>query len=350
MPIRTSKKLYDDFLVPSFSILDSSTGPWQARKRQWRDEVGIRSQLGRAENLIGYGGLLGTGAASDSGTSEFDPTLAEIILRWYAPRPVDDEPTIVLDPYSGFPRAPHCHFQTQCRAPRPIAPIAHPLAPPTSRVGGSVRGVVCSKLGYLYVGIDISKTQIDENVRQAEALCGDCRHLPRYVHGSAADVERLFAAELAALGLPSTTKASLILTCPPYWCLERYSDDPHDLSNLASFDEFERQFSECIIAASKCLAHQHAAVYVTGNVRSSSGAVNDVTMACKQAHARAKCPLYQDAILKTPNGSAPLRAGRQMAASSKMCLIHQSVSVFTKDVPLNPEACRRFRIRARDGD
>ena len=63
-----------------------------------------------------------------TGTSIFDPVLAECALSWYASRPQKGaSPTIVVDPFAG----------------------------------GSVRGVVASKLGFLYVGTDVSKRQVD---------------------------------------------------------------------------------------------------------------------------------------------------------------------------------------------
>lgn len=67
-------------------------------------------------------------------TSIFDPVLCELAYRWFSP-----PGGVVLDPFAG----------------------------------GSVRGIVASKLGRHYVGIDVRQVQIDANERQAQRICAD---------------------------------------------------------------------------------------------------------------------------------------------------------------------------------
>ena len=75
-----------------------------------------------------------------TGTSIFDPVLAECALSWYAPRPQKGEtPTIVIDPFAG----------------------------------GSVRGVVASKLGFLYVGTDVSQPHLQTVQRYGPKLIAE---------------------------------------------------------------------------------------------------------------------------------------------------------------------------------
>jgi hypothetical protein len=45
------------FIVPPFSVFDARQGYWQERKRQWLN-LGIRSDLGRGENLFGHSDLI----------------------------------------------------------------------------------------------------------------------------------------------------------------------------------------------------------------------------------------------------------------------------------------------------
>ncbi len=67
-------------------------------------------------------------------TSIFDPVLCEIIYRWFSP-----PSGLILDPFAG----------------------------------GSVRGIVASKLGRNYLGFDVRKVQVDANYRQANDLLTD---------------------------------------------------------------------------------------------------------------------------------------------------------------------------------
>jgi hypothetical protein len=70
----------------------------------------------------------------DGSTSIFDPVLCEIIYRWFTP-----PGSLVLDPFAG----------------------------------GSVRGIVASKLGRRYVGIDVREIQIEANRKQARDILTD---------------------------------------------------------------------------------------------------------------------------------------------------------------------------------
>ena len=45
------KSLRDEFLEPPFSIIDTKTGSWQKRKKQWK-ELGLKSEVGRDSVVI----------------------------------------------------------------------------------------------------------------------------------------------------------------------------------------------------------------------------------------------------------------------------------------------------------
>jgi len=160
-----SVSLAERFLIPPFSVLNAREGWWQARKRSWLS-LGIESELGRGNEGDGTKrGLVFSSsaqpiavynaknrheaevgrkvswdefyaahpdAAAQSGTSIFDPVLCELAYRWFCP-----PGGTVLDPFAG----------------------------------GSVRGIVASKLGRRYVGIDLSERQIEANRRQADEIC-----------------------------------------------------------------------------------------------------------------------------------------------------------------------------------
>ena len=137
-------KLSTDFVVPPFSALDANAGYWRARKREWLS-IGLDGGAGRDDALLGAG--LTSLTPGLTGTSVFDPVLCEVALNWYAPRPrVGGPPVVVVDPFAG----------------------------------GSTRGVVAAKLGFLYVGTDVGQGQVEANREQAEALCGDCAYQPRW--------------------------------------------------------------------------------------------------------------------------------------------------------------------------
>jgi len=119
--------LAERFGAPPFSVLDSRQGYWQARKRWWRDQPGVRPSLGK--DFLGSTSSSpdldrSAGLKQEHGGSSFDGTLCELMLRWFMP-----EGGQVLDPFAG----------------------------------ATVRGAVAAHLGYHYTGIDLRAVQVDAN-------------------------------------------------------------------------------------------------------------------------------------------------------------------------------------------
>ena len=52
----SSRTLFDRFVVPPFSILDTRKGYWQARKKLWREQIGDMGES-RNDKLITSPGL-----------------------------------------------------------------------------------------------------------------------------------------------------------------------------------------------------------------------------------------------------------------------------------------------------
>jgi DNA modification methylase len=215
-----------------------------------------------------------------SGTSIFDPVLCEIAYRWFCP-----QGGAVLDPFAG----------------------------------GSVRGIVASRLGRRYVGVELRPEQVVANVAQLH-LAGD--PAPEWRQGDAREIARL-AADI---------EADLIFSCPPYWNLERYSDDPADLSNM-TIEEFFAAYAGIIRDAVAQLRSDRFAVWIIGDVRDDAGCYVNLPGRTVQAFEAAGARFYNDAILVTAVGSLPVRVGRQFEVSRKLGRTHQNVMVFVKGDP-----------------
>src|SRR5690606_31734498 len=152
-------KLTDDFLMVPFSILDSRSGEWMSRKRQWLS-LGFNSQESREDvELIAKSGqstqiyelrnqmreILKREPSWDEiiakakekgmhvfeGASIFDPVLCELMYKWFC---VPEGK--VLDPFAG----------------------------------GSVRGIGAGMLDFDYHCIDLRGDQVKANVRQAQEM------------------------------------------------------------------------------------------------------------------------------------------------------------------------------------
>ena len=260
-------------LMPSHSSGDPS---FYAKKRAKEAELG--HELTTEAFLADH--YQASDAATASGTSIFDPVLCEIAYRWFCP-----QGGTVLDPFAG----------------------------------GSVRGIVASQLGRAYVGIELRAEQVAANRAQAALGAGPA---PQWITGDSRDIATL----------AKSVDADLIFSCPPYWNLEVYSDDPADLSTLSK-EAFFDAYARIIAGAVSRLRNDRFAVWVIGDVRDAGGFFVNLPGKTVEAFEAAGARFYNDAILVTAVGSLPIRAGRQFEASRKLGRTHQNVLVFCKGDP-----------------
>jgi hypothetical protein len=301
-------RLSDRFIAPPFSILDTRQDYWQTRKRAWKS-LGIKSEIGRATNLMGNGDLYrGQGKweahrilkdVEDTGTSIFDPVLAEIAYVWFTP-PAGE----VLDPFAG----------------------------------GSVRGIVSAVCGRPYTGIDLAAEQLAANEAQADTILTADQPRPVWVHGDSAEVLRGYANDAF----------DTVFSCPPYYDLEVYGDDPADISNM-TYPEFCEVYRRIILHAVRCLKPNRFACWVIGDVRDSEGAYRNLVGETTKAFEDAGARLYNEAILLTAAGTAPMRAAKAFESSRKLCRTHQTMLVFVKGNPrLAADAIGKTEVEERD--
>lgn len=347
-------KLSERFMLPPFSVMSARDGWWQNRKRMWLS-LGIQSEIGRGEDLIGKNSLYsgddpkygnrgprlnkvspggsprpaanysekkrGDGAGrpieaklfeasraaegaltfsgpaasydfyrvkegtrdetATTGTSIFDPVLCEMAYRWFCPPGGH-----VLDPFAG----------------------------------GSVRGIVASNLGLDYTGVDLSSAQIDANRVQGHTLCPT--QCPTWHCGDSRDIGTICAG----------TAYDMVFSCPPYGSLERYSENPLDISTM-SIKDFRTSYTEIIKASCSLLKDDRFACFVVGDYRDKQGFycnINGVTVAAFEA---AGLHFYNEAILVTAAGSLPIRVSAQFPKGRKLGRTHQTILVFVKGDP-----------------
>lgn len=114
--------------------------------------------------------------------------------------------------------------------------------------GGITRGAVCSLLNRKYVGIDLSSKQIDSNNSSINEILKNnidwinddslCYH-----------IDDLY---------------DFMITCPPYYQMEKYSNDERDLSNH-SIDSFNNLYKSIIAKYINALRDRSFAVIVVGD-------------------------------------------------------------------------------------
>lgn len=319
---RAVGSLSEQFLISPFSVFNTRSGWWQDRKRAWI-ELGIQSELGRDENLNitafttsqyseknAIEDKLGRKLSNDeykenyctqtqlSTMSIFDPVLTEICYEWFCPSMGH-----IVDPFAG----------------------------------GSVRGIVASRVNRFYSGNDLRNEQVEANRIQAEKLT--VGPAPKWTVGDSVDIEALI-----------DVQADMIFSCPPYADLEKYSDDAKDLSNM-DYTDFITAYRMIIQACFRMLKDNRFAVWVVGEVRDKQGYYRNFVSDTINAFIDVGFHYYNEAILVNVAGSLPIRAGKAFSTSRKLGKTHQNVLVFVKGDPKAAAiACGEVDIHMEEDD
>src|SRR5262249_4269684 len=156
--------------------------------------------------------------------------------------------------------------------------------------------VVSAVAGRRYIGIDVRAEQLEENERQwaavSEAKAAAGAEPPSWLLGDARDARALLG----------PAQADLVFSCPPYGDLERYSDDPRDLSSLP-YEVFVPEYSAAVAAAVACLREDRFAVFVVAEFRAPDGFLRGFVPDTIDAFRRAGALYYNEAVLLNQAGS-----------------------------------------------
>jgi hypothetical protein len=355
--------LSEKFLIPPFSVMSARDGFWQERKRAWLS-IGIQSELGRGEALVGGSGLY---SGKDEKYGNFGPRVAKVSPGG-SPRPACDYSQRQRGDGAGRPietklaeateaakgaltftgAAASLDFyrvkegtreETTTTGTSIFDPVLCELAyrwfcPPGGYVldpfaGGSVRGIVAARLGRHYTGVDLSAPQIEANRSQGETLCADATLRPVWHCGDSATIRTICP----------DVHADFLFSCPPYGSLEQYSDNPKDLSTFTK-DQFNTTYAHIIKEALSLLKNDRFACFVVGDYRDKTGCYCNLPGVTIAAFAEAGARLYNYAILVTAVGSLPIRVSRQFPIGKKLGKTHQDILVFVKGDPKRAaEAC-----------
>lgn len=293
-----SRALTDRFLVPPFSVFDTKQGYWQERKHDWLN-LGIKSELGRGDNQLEgnedktkFGKCLPESIGEKYGrkiqaTSIFDPVLCEIVYRWFSL-----EGWRIIDPFAG----------------------------------GSVRGVVASYLKRYYRGIDLRQEQIDANninyneIKDKIIDKRDKEYPPEWICDNSLNIDVI----------DPQAEYDLIFSCPPYYDLEVYSDNPADLSNKETYEDFLREYNLIIENCARHLKENRFAVFVVGEIRDKNGVYRNFVGDTVKAFKKAGLQYYNEAILVNTAGTLPVRINKQFNSGRKFGKMHQNILVFYK--------------------
>jgi 16S rRNA G966 N2-methylase RsmD len=267
--------LHEAFVAPPFSVLDARQGYWRKRKDEWARLLGAKN--GHSEQLNTSQPDMSAGSFADN--SVFDPVLAEFVYRSFSPLGGK-----VLDPFAGE----------------------------------STKGLVAAKLGLGYTGIELRQEQVEENRRHAESL----GLAPTWIQADSA---------MLSATIPATEAFDLVFTSPPYYDLEIYSKDRKDGSSFESYDAFIAWYADIFQQATARLKNNRFLVVKVGEIRDKkTGFYRNFVGDTISCFMRLGLKYYNEAVLVTAAGTAPMRAGQSFPQFRKLVKTHQNLLCFYK--------------------
>lgn len=375
--------LAEEFLIAPFTVMSARDGWWMNRKRSWL-ALGIKSEVGRGENLLGMSDTMlepdpekraAMQAAREAGKGKAR-TFGQDLMR--GEHEVGEGKGrkkglggVTMDALSSHPRYYEQKTAAEAKVGRKLTPeeferdhwvlpdsdlssgtsIFDPVlcelsyrwfSPPGGRIldpfaGGSVRGIVAAVLGRQYVGVDLRPEQIEANVAQWPEVRDRAAQIGDGVGQDAPDPQWVAGDSNAVLAADAPDDQvgdgfDFIFSCPPYGDLEVYSDDPADISTLDR-DAFDAIYAEIIAKAVARLADNRFATFVVGDYRDKRGLYANFVSKTIAAFEAAGAALYNEAILVTSVGSLPIRAAKQFRSTRKLGKTHQNILTFVKGDP-----------------
>lgn len=186
--------------------------------------------------------------------------------------------------------------------------IADPFA------GGGTRAIVAAMLGHYYIGTELREAEQRDVMARATSLqldhaievhCADGRNLDRFVD-----------------------KADMILTCPPYWNLEKYGGGEKDLSQCKSYEQFIAAVFEVAETCLRSVKPGAAAVWFVGLHRDKAGNLLALNHDIAKAHQRAGWLFREEIVVRRVNDGSITRVGQFERGKRHLIRQHEYALVF----------------------
>lgn len=282
--------LKDMFLIEPYSVINTRDQKWQKLKKYWNN---ILKEDGETREEECFKIRRNTGIQkrnndiptkkqkqflyNDKNISLFDPVVSQLCYQWFCINGGH-----VIDCCSGDTR----------------------------------KGNVIAKLGGKYTGIELRENQVIHNNSKsfegATWICDSGININRYIPDKSAD---------------------MILSCPPYYNLEVYSENENDLSNKNNYNDFIELLGQMYSNTIKCLKDDSFACIVIQNIRKTKSQLYIDYYPFKEDIIKIFTNngmfFYNDIVILKANGTAQMRAIPYMN-QKKIVPIHEYLLVFYK--------------------
>lgn len=182
--------------------------------------------------------------------------------------------------------------------------------------GGGTRAIAAASKGLTYIGTELREEESTAVRARAESLG----------YGQLVTIHTTDARQAADHIAPGS--ADFLLTCPPYWTLERYHGGPQDLSELKTLAAFQEALYTTAVEASVILKPGALACWVIGLMRDASGALLPLHHTLTRAHEAAGYTLHEEVVLAQRNNGAIQRVGNFSKGNRYLVRTHEYLLVY----------------------
>ena len=184
--------------------------------------------------------------------------------------------------------------------------------------GGGTRAIMAAKKGLEYHGVELRKEEVlavrqrclkNEVAEQVRIVRGDARNSLQYMEPASAD---------------------FIMTCPPYYNLERYGGGENDLSEMATYEDFLRGMEEVIEACSQIIKPGCLAVWVVGLHRDAAGNILAMNHDITRLHKANGFDHREEIVLYGWNNGSLRRVGNFDKGEHRLVRVHEYALVFRR--------------------
>lgn len=179
--------------------------------------------------------------------------------------------------------------------------------------GGGTRGFIASAMGHDYTGIEVRENEVRRIKEQQIKLQNEFKII--------AGDSRTYPIEEESFDFS--------YSCPPYYDLEVYSEDPNDISTAPSYEVFLDGLRQSLIVTRKGLKPGAMCVWVVGNFRDKDGTLRHFNGDLVRIAKDVGLKLWDEVIFWGAAGVAASRSG-QFEANRKSVRVHEYVLVFKK--------------------
>ncbi len=184
-------------------------------------------------------------------------------------------------------------------------------------MGRATRAVVSERLGRRYEGYDISPNTFKRVKSHVEELgLNPTLHL----------------GDGCKMANTEDSSADLVMTCPPYWNIEKYEDVPNQLSSTKNYGDFMEKIADCADNIERVLKPGAFCTWVCADFRSWSGdgKFYPFHVDTMKVFEQSGLIFHDIVIIKNQSPFAALQAGK-VAAKRYTSKIHEYILVFRKE-------------------